>query len=57
MLDMELLLTELTVVHDLQWGDVLYLVYSWLTVHAPEAREEYTDGSNPIFYYGAPDER
>lgn len=56
MLDMELLLTELTVVHDMQWGDMLYLVYNWLAIHAPEAREEYLDGTNPIFYYGAPNE-
>ena len=39
-----------------QWHDVLYNVYGWLNVHAPQAQEEYLDGSNPIFYYGPKDE-
>ena len=52
-LDMEKLLVEMTDQHELQWGEVLSLVYSWLSVHAPQAREEYTDGSgSPIFQYG-----
>lgn len=52
-LDMEKLLEEMTGDHDLQWGEVLGLVHTWLSVHAPQAQEEYTDGSaSPDFYYG-----
>lgn len=53
MLDMEPLLEELTDTHESQWGDVLGLVYLWLMVHRPSARETYVDGSgHPQFYYG-----
>lgn len=52
-LDMEKLLVEMTEDHDLQWGEVLGLVHTWLQIHAPQAQEEYTDGSeSPIYYYG-----
>jgi hypothetical protein len=58
LLKLEKSLEELTdsKTHDLQWGDVLALVHSWLTIHAPHAREEYLDGTHPIFYYGAGDD-
>ena len=36
----------------LQWGDILNLTRGYLEVHAPGAREEYTSGGNPVFYYG-----
>lgn len=51
---MEPLLEELVDDHDLQWYDVLYNIYGWLSVHRPEAREEYLDGTNPVFepFYG-----
>ena len=52
LLDMEPLLDELLVDHDLQHGDVLALVYQHMVVHNPNQIEEYEDGSNPIFYYG-----
>jgi hypothetical protein len=51
LLDMEPLLLEL-VDQDLQYGDILALVYAYLMVHAPGAREEYEDGTHPIFNYG-----
>lgn len=35
-----------------QFGDVLYNVWGWLNIHAPQAREEYMDGTHPEFYYG-----
>lgn len=38
--------------HGLQWGDILNLTRGYLEVHAPGAREEYTEGGHPIFYYG-----
>lgn len=54
-LDLEVLLKEMTDAdkHDMQWGEVLAQVHSWLMVHAPHQREEYEDdGSHPEFYYG-----
>ena len=56
MLDIEPLLLEMTSAagHDLQWHEVLYLVFGWLNVHAPHAREDYVSGGSPEFYYGAP---
>lgn len=52
--DMEKLLEEMTDEdnHGLQHGEVLALVYTWLCVHAPQAKEEYLDGTHPIYYYG-----
>lgn len=52
LLDMEPLMEELVDAHDLQWGDFLSLMHSWLMVHRPGAREEYTKGGHPEFYYG-----
>jgi hypothetical protein len=54
LLDLETILDEMVDHHDLQWGDILNLVYGHLMVHRPDAREEYVDGdgSHPIFYYG-----
>lgn len=54
------LLLELEVVLDalcqqgLQHGDVLAMVHVYLTVHQPDAREQYTKGGHPEFYYGYP---
>lgn len=52
LLDMEPLILELTEKQGLQWSDVLSLVHGYMMVHCPEAQEEYTDGTRPIFYYG-----
>lgn len=49
--DLEPLLLEL-VDHGLQHGEILNLIRGWLEIHAPGAREEYTDGGHPEFYYG-----
>lgn len=57
LLDLEVLLEELTDTHGLQHGDVLALIHVWLTVHRPAAREVYTsDGSSPTFFYGHKDD-
>lgn len=53
--DLELLLQEMTDEngHDMQWGEILYFVYGYMSVHLPHAQEVYTeDGRNPIFFYG-----
>ena len=52
LLELEDCLMPLVAEHDLQWGDVLGLVYLYMMVHLPGGREEYEDGSNPEFYYG-----
>jgi hypothetical protein len=52
LLDLEKIMLEMTDQHDLQWGDILNLVRGYLEVHCPEAREEYTAGGHPEFYYG-----
>lgn len=57
LLDLETLLLEMAVDHDMQWGDILNLVRGYLEVHCPGAREEYTDGGHPIFYYGPEDRK
>jgi hypothetical protein len=57
-LDLEKILQEMTDPdgHDLQHGEVLHLVLSWLQIHAPHAQETYTaDGSHPTLYYGHKD--
>lgn len=51
MLDMEKLLFELHVDHDLQHGEVLYLINGWQNIHVPDQREVYTtDKSSPVLY-------
>lgn len=51
--DLETLLFEMGVEHDLQWHEILGLVHSWLQTHFPHGQETYVeDGSHPVFYYG-----
>jgi hypothetical protein len=52
LLDLEKVLDEMIDHHDLQWGDILSLVYGHLQVHRPDAQEQYVDGGSPVFYYG-----
>lgn len=52
LLDLEVLLDEMIDAHDLQWGEVLALVFCWLQIHRPDAKEEYEDGSSPKYRYG-----
>lgn len=54
LLDLEILLQEMTDEnqHGMQYGDVLSLIFSWLEIHAPHAKEEYIDGGHPEFFYG-----
>lgn len=50
MLDMEELLFELHIDHDLQHGEVLGLVNYWQNIHVPYQIEVYEDGSSPALY-------
>lgn len=52
LLDLEVILDEMVDSHDLQFGDILNLVYGHLVIHRPDAREEYVSGGNPVFKYG-----
>jgi hypothetical protein len=52
LLKLEEVLDQMIDEHELQWGDILGLVYTHLMVHRPDAREEYVEGGHPEFYYG-----
>jgi hypothetical protein len=52
LLDLEVVLDSMIKQHQLQFGDVLALVNTFLEVHHPEAKEEYVSGGSPVFYYG-----
>lgn len=52
LLDMEPLLEELTDDHELQRGEILGLILSWMDIHRPDCVEKYLDGSLPNYYYG-----
>lgn len=55
LLDMEKLIDELVINHDLQLGDVLALVKSHIEIHNPDAIEKYVDNTSPVYYYGHKD--
>jgi hypothetical protein len=51
MLDMEKLLFELHIDHDMQHGEVLYLINGWQKIHVPSQIETYVeDGTHPVLY-------
>ena len=50
--DLEKVIHEMTEDHDMQWGEIFNLIRGYLEVHCPDSREEYLDGTNPVFYYG-----
>lgn len=50
--DMEKLLIEMCIDHDLQWGEVLNIVRGYMEIHLPGSQEQYTAGGQPEFYYG-----
>lgn len=53
LLDLEPILLEMGIDHDLQWSDILSLVHVYLMVHLPTQQEIYKkDNSSPEFYYG-----
>lgn len=53
MLDLEFLLDEAVDVHEMQMGDILYIIYGHLKIHRPDCIETYVeDETSPEFYYG-----
>ncbi len=57
LLNLEVLINEIIDKDELQYGDVLYLIYGHLIIHRPDAQEQYVDGGSPIFYYGPKKEK
>lgn len=54
--DLEPLLLEMAVDHDLQHGEILNIIRGYLEIHVPGQKEQYTDGTRPVFYYGHKEE-
>lgn len=50
--DMEPLLMEMAIDHDMQVHEILGVVLKYLQMHCPGSVEEYTDGTKPVHYYG-----
>lgn len=50
-LDAEKLIDEAFDIHEMQWGDLFYWIWGHVMEHRQDAREEYVDGTNPIFQY------
>jgi hypothetical protein len=50
--DLEPLLLEMAVDHDLQHGEILNIIRGYLEIHVPGQRECYVDGTQPVFFYG-----
>ena len=51
MFDVEDILDEMCVSHQMQWHEVLGLIYASLQLHYKESQEEFLDGSKPVFKY------
>ena len=50
--DLEKLLDEMYLGHDMQLHEVLGILVQTTQTHYPESIEEYTDGTKPVLYYG-----
>ena len=53
--DLEKVLLEMVDDHEMQWGEILNVIRGYLEIHCPGSQEKYTDGTEPIFYYGHKD--
>jgi len=51
-LELEPLLLEMVSSHELQHGEILNIIRGYLEIHCPDAQEQYTDGTTPVFFYG-----
>lgn len=51
-LDLEPLIQEMVIEHDMQCGEILNLIYGYIMIHWSYCIEKYHDGTNPMFYYG-----
>jgi len=53
--DMEPLLLEMAVDHDMQAHEILGIVYAYLRAHVSSCLEEYDDGTQAVYYFGHKD--
>lgn len=51
-LDLEPLLLEMVNDHELQHGEILNIIRGYLEIHCPDAKEQYLDCTQPVFFYG-----
>jgi len=50
--DLEPLLQEMANDHELQMGEILAILRSYIEIHLPDCRENYIDGTKPVYFYG-----
>ena len=50
--EVEALVAKFVEEHDMQRGEIMALIDTYIVVHYPGAIEEYEDGSAPIYFYG-----
>lgn len=50
--DLEPLLQEMAIDHDMQIHEIMAIVLKYLQMHCPDSIEEFTDGTRPVHYYG-----
>ena len=53
--DLEEVISEMIDKHELQKGEVLALVASYIDIHYPDAIEQYEDNTLPVYVYGHQD--
>lgn len=53
--DLEILLQEMVYKHKLQAHEIYGIISSYLEMHCPDAIEKFTDGTDPVRYYGHKD--
>lgn len=50
--DLEPLLLEMAIDHELQIHEILGIIKAYLICHCPNSIEQYDDGTIPVYYYG-----
>lgn len=51
-LDLESVVDEMALDHELEWGEIMALVFAYMQTHLPESKEQFLDGDEVEFYYG-----
>lgn len=49
--DMENILHEMAIDHEMQIHEILGIVYMYLVLHCPTSVEEFADGTSPVLRY------
>lgn len=50
MTDLEKILYELHIDHDMQHGEVVYGINGWQKIHVPDKMEPFIDGTKPMMH-------